>query len=117
MQLISNVERIFTTALVLLPPSSTIRVHATELREIWRHWLDQNTHLASHLIESKSLVDVSVDAEIDHMLKALAWKAELKSTQYATPQLSREAYTFILDTDPLSTDKNLFANMGGCESR
>ena len=93
------------------------RVNAVELREIWRHWLDKNVHLTSHSLESKSLLDVSVDAEIEHLLQAMSWKTELKSTQYATPQLSREAYKIILDTEPLSSDKGLFANMGGCESR
>jgi hypothetical protein len=93
------------------------RVYAVELRDIWRHWLDQNAHLTSCSFQSKSLLDVSVDAEIEHLLQAMSWKTELKCAQYATPQLSREAYKIILDTEPLSSEKGLFANMGGCESR
>ncbi len=117
MQLISDIERIFTTALVLLPSSSVNRVYAVELREIWRRWLNENTHLAPASFERKSLVDLSVDAEIAHILEAMPWKTELQSTEYATPQFSREVYTIFLDTEPVFSETRMFSNMGGCFSR
>jgi hypothetical protein len=117
-QLISHVERIFGYALVLLPSTSLNRVHAIELRNSWRYWLE-NLHLVSRSISSKSLIDLSVDAEIDHMLQAIAWKTEFKFVQHATPQFSRDAHASLLDThQPISKGEQLlFSNMDGRQSR
>jgi hypothetical protein len=118
LQLISHIERIFSCALALLPSSSIHRAHAVELRNNWRCWLDQNRHLVSCSSDSKSLVEISVDAEIQHMLQALAWKSELELVQHATPEFSREAYTILIETDGSSgSSQILFDNMGGCHSR
>lgn len=117
LQLISHIERIFGYALVLLPSTSLNRVHAIELRNSWRYWLE-NSHLVSRSISSKSLIDLSVDAEIDHMLQAIAWKTEFKFVQHATPQFSQDAHASLLDTQPTSKGEQLlFSNMDGRQSR
>ena len=117
-QVISQVERVWTTALVLLPSSSIHRVHAIELRQRWRSWLEKNAHLS---VEFKSLLDVAVSFEIEHLIQASIWTTELRAKsaiQYATPQISREAYSVLLDTLPLSDEHEfLYANMGGHERR
>jgi hypothetical protein len=63
-------------------------------------------------------MDISFDAEIQHMLQALAWKNEFNYAQHATPQVSRQAYAILLETNAKSSDSQpLFENMGGSQSR
>ncbi len=74
--------------------------------------------MVSSSSDSKSLVDVSVDAEIQHMLQALSWKTELSEVQLVTPEFSREAYKTLLETNAMPKDTHfLFENMGGSQSR